>query len=120
MNSISSATKSSFTPGNQVSNRDKEIQGLMQQKIRLDINSQLNKVNQKIGDLVKEIHQPVPKEPAQPPISTASGEEELEASEGNKAGNKDLTVAKQEAGKPAQNATQASPAASYPTIDIRI
>jgi len=29
MNSISSATKSSFTPGNQVSSRDKEIQGLM-------------------------------------------------------------------------------------------
>lgn len=53
MNSISSATKSSFTPGNQVSNRDKEIQGLMQQKIRLNEEMQGVKTNDELDTKTK-------------------------------------------------------------------
>ncbi|WFR60327.1 FlxA-like family protein [Paenibacillus amylolyticus] len=53
MNSISSATKSSFTPGNQVSNRDKEIQALMQQKIRLNEEMQGVKTNDELDTKTK-------------------------------------------------------------------
>ncbi|WP_340398754.1 hypothetical protein [Paenibacillus sp. FSL H8-0079] len=267
MNSISSATKSSFTPGNQVSNRDKEIQGLMQQKIRLneemqgvktndeldtktkaqriksltssisqidsqiaqikaeelqeknklrqpekaqqqqpkptdetqassldhlikhsqtydqlgklvglrdrmqssiqtcegetrfdrlvleinadkdagksmmlenaertvfqakreivqDVNSQLNKVNQKIGELVEELHQPAPQEKVQPPISVATGKEDQEVNEGKKTESKELPsdggTTDQESGNGPQTPASASPATSYPSVDIRI
>ncbi|WP_458461604.1 hypothetical protein [Paenibacillus sp.] len=89
-----------------------------------DINSQLSKVNQKIGDLVEEIHQPAPKETVQAPISTASGKEDQEINEGKKTGSKenpsDGGTADQESGNRPGNAAQASPAASYPSVDIRI
>ncbi|WP_440110505.1 hypothetical protein [Paenibacillus sp. QZ-Y1] len=48
MNSISPASKNSFTPGNQVSNREKEIQGLMQQKMRLNEEVQAVKSNDEL------------------------------------------------------------------------
>ncbi|WKL02802.1 hypothetical protein Q0F98_02670 [Paenibacillus amylolyticus] len=89
-----------------------------------DINSQLNKVNQKIGELVEEIHQPVPKEAAQTPISATSGEEDQEINEGKKTGSKehpsDGGTTDQESGNGPQTPASASPAASNPSIDIRI
>jgi hypothetical protein len=53
MNSISPAAKSSFTPGSQVSNRDKEIQGLMQQKVRLNEEVQAVKSNDELDTKIK-------------------------------------------------------------------
>ncbi|MDT9719563.1 hypothetical protein QVE09_11655 [Paenibacillus sp. ClWae2A] len=89
-----------------------------------DINSQLSKVNQKIGDLVKEIHQPAPKETVQPPISGTSGEKDQEVNEGKKTGSKehpsDGGTTDQESGNSPQTPASASPAASYPSVDIRI
>ncbi|MCL6663637.1 MULTISPECIES: hypothetical protein [Paenibacillus] len=89
-----------------------------------DINSQLSKVNQKIGDLVKEIHQPAPKEAAQTPISATSGEEDQEINEGKKTESKenpsDGGTTDQKSGNGSQTPASASPAASYPSVDIRI
>ncbi|MGE6575241.1 hypothetical protein ACQKFM_10000 [Paenibacillus xylanexedens] len=89
-----------------------------------DINSQLNKVNQKIGELVEEIHQPAPKKGVQPPISATSGEEEQEVNEGKKTGSKehpsDGGTTDQESGNGPQTTASTSPAASYPSVDIRI
>lgn len=89
-----------------------------------DINSQLNKVNQKIGDLVKEIHQPAPKEAAQTPISATSGEEDQEINDEKKTGSKehpsDDGTTDQESGNGPQTPASGSPAASYPSVDIRI
>lgn len=91
-----------------------------------DINSQLSKVNQKIRDLVKEIHQPAPKEAAQPPISATSGEEDQEVNEGKKTGSKehpsDGGTTDQESGNGPQTTASTSPSASasYPSVDIRI
>lgn len=53
MNSISPASKSSFTPGSQVSSRDKEIQGLMQQKVRLNEEVQAVKSNDQLDSKIK-------------------------------------------------------------------
>ncbi|MDK8192468.1 hypothetical protein QP794_20495 [Paenibacillus sp. UMB7766-LJ446] len=53
MNSISPAAKSSFTPGSQVSSRDKEIQGLMKQKIRLNEELQSVKSNDQLDSKIK-------------------------------------------------------------------
>lgn len=53
MNSISPAAKSSFTPGSQVSSRDKEIQGLMQQKVRLSEEVQAVKSNDELDTKTK-------------------------------------------------------------------
>lgn len=53
MNSISPASKSSFTPGSQVSSRDKEIQGLMQQKVRLNEEVQAVKSNDELDTKTK-------------------------------------------------------------------
>ncbi|MEK4275130.1 hypothetical protein [Paenibacillus sp. FSL R7-0026] len=89
-----------------------------------DINSQLNKVNQKIGELVEEIHQPTPKNGVQPPISATSGEEDQEVNEGKKTGSKehpsDGGTTDQESGNGPQTTASTSPAASYPSVDIRI
>lgn len=87
-----------------------------------DINSQLSKVNQKIGDLVKEIHQPTPKETTQPPISATSGEEDQEVNEGKKTGSKepsDAGATNQESGNGPQTPASNSQA-TYPSVDIRI
>ncbi|MCM3136035.1 hypothetical protein M3629_25005 [Paenibacillus polysaccharolyticus] len=48
MNPISSATKNSFTPANPTSNRDKEIQGLMQQKVKLNEQIQVVQSNDEL------------------------------------------------------------------------
>ncbi|WP_405117924.1 hypothetical protein MHB43_21045 [Paenibacillus sp. FSL H8-0317] len=89
-----------------------------------DINSQLNKVNQKIGELVEEIHQSAPKESVQPPISAAPGEEDQEIINEKKTGSKehpsDGGTTDQESGNGPQTTASASPAASYPSVDIRI
>ncbi|PQP82152.1 hypothetical protein C0Q44_21125 [Paenibacillus sp. PCH8] len=90
-----------------------------------DIHSQLNKVNQKIGDLVKEIHQPTPRESVQPPLSTRREQEEKqEVNEEQKAGNAESSsnrkVLEQDSGDRSQKATFASPAAPYPSVDIRV
>jgi len=88
-----------------------------------DINSQLSKVNQKIGDLVKEIHQPAPKETSQPPISATSGEEDQEVNEGKKTESKEPSdggATNQESGNGPQTPASASQATSYPSVDIRI
>ncbi|RAW14583.1 hypothetical protein DC345_16705 [Paenibacillus taichungensis] len=53
MNSISPASKSSITPGSQVSSRDKEIQGLMKQKIRLNEELQSVKSNDQLDSKIK-------------------------------------------------------------------
>lgn len=53
MNSISPASKSSFAPGSQVSSRDKEIQGLMKQKIRLNEELQSVKSNDQLDSKIK-------------------------------------------------------------------
>ncbi|MBT2283716.1 FlxA-like family protein [Paenibacillus polymyxa] len=88
-----------------------------------DINSQLSKVNQKIGDLVKEIHQPAPENGVQPLISATPGEEDQEINDGKKPGNKehpsDGGTTDQESGNSPQTPTSASPS-SYPSVDIRI
>ncbi|MDT0123642.1 hypothetical protein Q9R46_13365 [Paenibacillus sp. RRE4] len=54
MNSISPATKSSFTPpASPTSNRDKEIQGLMQQKVKLNEQMQIVKSNDELDTKTK-------------------------------------------------------------------
>lgn len=54
MNSISPATKSSFTPpASPTSNRDKEIQGLMQQKVKLNEQMQIVKSNAELDTKTK-------------------------------------------------------------------
>ncbi|WP_186333651.1 FlxA-like family protein [Paenibacillus xylanexedens] len=89
-----------------------------------DINAQLNKVNQKIGELVEEIHQPAPKEKVLPPNSAASGKEDQEVNEVKKTGSKekpsDGGTTDQESGNGPQTPASASPAASYPSVDIRV
>ncbi|WP_458123147.1 hypothetical protein [Paenibacillus sp. Z3-2] len=89
-----------------------------------DINAQLSKVNQKIGELVEEIHQFVPKEAVQPPRSAASGEEAQEVNEGNKTGNTEKSLDGENTDQISENRLQtsasASPTASYPSVDIRI
>ncbi|GAS82777.1 FlxA-like family protein [Paenibacillus amylolyticus] len=89
-----------------------------------DINAQLNKVNQKFGELVEEIHQPAPKEKVLPPNSAASGKEDQEVNEVKKTGSKEMPsdggTTDQESGNGPQTQASASPAASYPSVDIRI
>ncbi|MCW3791010.1 hypothetical protein OM416_05415 [Paenibacillus sp. LS1] len=89
-----------------------------------DINAQLNKVNQKIGELVEEIHQPAPKEKVQPPSSAASGKEDQEVNEGKKTGSKEKAsdggTADLESGNRLQTPAAASAANSYPSVDIRV
>lgn len=53
MNSISPAAKSSFTPGSHISSREKEIQGLMQQKVRLNEEVQAVKSNDELDTKTK-------------------------------------------------------------------
>jgi hypothetical protein len=90
-----------------------------------DISSQMIKVGQKIGDLMKEIHQPEPKESVSSPTPTSSEEKEnQEVVEGNKAENKSKisngTQNDKEPGKIQETQSNASPAPSHTTLDIRV
>ncbi|MGC5773398.1 hypothetical protein [Paenibacillus pabuli] len=88
-----------------------------------DINTQLNKLDQKIGDLVKEIQQPAPKEAVQSP-SASKEEDKEEVVEENKAENKSKnsngTQNDKDPRKVQETQSNASPAPSYTSLDIRI
>jgi len=96
----------------------------MKREMVQDINSQLSKVDQKIGDLIKEIHQPAPKEATQPPISSAAGKKDEEVNDGKKTGSKEIPsdgeTTDLESGIRLQTPASASHATSYPSVDIRI
>lgn len=90
-----------------------------------DIHTQINKVDQKIGDLVKDIQQPTPKEAVHSP--SASKEEDNqevveEIKNGNKVNSSNASSAekKEEPGQGQESKTSSPPAATYPTLDIRV
>ncbi|MFC9710035.1 hypothetical protein ACFTRD_17985 [Paenibacillus sp. NPDC056933] len=90
-----------------------------------DISSQMSKVGQKIGDLIKEIHQPEPKESVSSPTPLSSAEKEKqEVSEGNKAENKSRisndTQNDKDPGKVQDTQSNASLSPSYTSLDIRV
>ncbi|SLJ91788.1 MULTISPECIES: FlxA-like family protein [unclassified Paenibacillus] len=90
-----------------------------------NISSQMSKVGQKIGELMKEIHQPEPKESVSSPTPSSSVEKEnQEVVEGNKAENKskisNATQNDKDPGKVQDTQSNASPAPSYTSLDIRV
>ncbi|UPK42040.1 hypothetical protein [Paenibacillus pabuli] len=90
-----------------------------------DISSQMSKVSQKIGDLMKEIHQPERKETISSPApSSAKEKENQEVVEGNKAENKSKisngTQNEKDPGKIQETQSNASPVSSYTSLDIRV
>jgi hypothetical protein len=89
-----------------------------------DISSQMSKVSQKIGDLMKEIHQPAPKDVSSSTPSSSEEKENQEVVEGNKAENKSKisngTQNDKDSGKIQDTQSNASPAPSYATLDIRV
>ncbi|KOY12813.1 FlxA-like family protein [Paenibacillus xylanivorans] len=90
-----------------------------------NISSQMSKVGQKIGDLMKEIHQPTPKESVSSPAPSSSAEKEnQEVVEGNKAENKskisNATQNDKDPGKVQDTQSNASPAPSFTSLDIRV
>ncbi|WDQ31803.1 FlxA-like family protein [Paenibacillus marchantiae] len=90
-----------------------------------DISSQMSKVGQKIGELMKEIHQPEPKESVSSPTPSSSVEKEnQEVVEGNKAENKSKisngTQNDKDLGKIQETQSNESPAPSFTSLDIRV
>lgn len=97
----------------------------MKREMVQDINSQLSKTDQKIGDLIKEIHQPASKDSLKsPPYKTSTNKEDQEVNERKKTGSKehpsDGGTTDQKSGNGLQTPASASPATSYPSVDIRI
>lgn len=85
----------------------------------------MSKVGQKIGELMKEIHQPEPKESVSSSTPSSSAEKEnQEVVEGNKAENKSKiskgTQNHNDPGKIQETQSNASPVPSYTSLDIRV